>query len=235
MIFAARAVPPPHRVYQPVGRFRRRGDRHRVGPFVWGQVSIRRPWPTFDGRCAAIATRLVAWLAAADDRRDELGQILQLASGDPLGRVDVEDPGPPVRGPRWQRRDLPFASVRARRHPVPAPRRRDVTVRRARRGLGVRRPEAFPNAPTEQRRRTASRSGVVEAARAMTGRSHGAAMATRGRRHRRSQLKQSAGSIPVLGMQQSTVLTTPRATRWTRNNILVVLRSTSDRGAARPC
>jgi hypothetical protein len=43
--------------------------------FVWGQVDIRRPWPAFGGRCAAIATRLVAWLARSDERRDELGRI----------------------------------------------------------------------------------------------------------------------------------------------------------------
>jgi len=43
--------------------------------FVWLELDVRRPWPTFDGRCAAIARRLVGWLAATEARRDELARI----------------------------------------------------------------------------------------------------------------------------------------------------------------
>ena len=42
---------------------------------VWREVDIRQPWPTYGGRCAAIAERLVAWLAETEARRGELARI----------------------------------------------------------------------------------------------------------------------------------------------------------------
>jgi hypothetical protein len=49
--------------------------------FVRGQVDARRAWPDFEGRCAAIARRLVAWLADDDMRREELAQICWWRAG----------------------------------------------------------------------------------------------------------------------------------------------------------
>jgi len=44
--------------------------------FVWFAVDIRRPWPSCDGRCGAIASRLVAWLVKDDKaRREQLAEI----------------------------------------------------------------------------------------------------------------------------------------------------------------
>jgi len=43
--------------------------------FVWREVDVRQPWPAYRGRCAAIAERLVAWLAETEARRGELARI----------------------------------------------------------------------------------------------------------------------------------------------------------------
>jgi hypothetical protein len=45
--------------------------------FVWLAIDVRRPWPAFHGRCAAIADRLVAWLVKEDEqaRRRQLAEI----------------------------------------------------------------------------------------------------------------------------------------------------------------
>ena len=51
--------------------------------FVWNAIDIRRPWPTFDGRCAAIATRLVSWLVDEDqaERRRHLAEVCSWRAG----------------------------------------------------------------------------------------------------------------------------------------------------------
>ena len=49
--------------------------------FVWREMDIRRPWPAYEGRCAAVAVRLVAWLATSDERRLELGRICSWRAG----------------------------------------------------------------------------------------------------------------------------------------------------------
>jgi hypothetical protein len=49
--------------------------------FVRGQVDVRRPWPAFSGRAAAIATRLVAGLARTEPRRGELARIAHWRAG----------------------------------------------------------------------------------------------------------------------------------------------------------
>jgi hypothetical protein len=49
--------------------------------FVRGQVDARRAWPDFEGRCAAIARRLVGWLADDGKRREELAQICWWRAG----------------------------------------------------------------------------------------------------------------------------------------------------------
>lgn len=45
--------------------------------FVWLALDVRRPWPSCNGRCAAIATRLVSWLVKQDEqaRRRQLAEI----------------------------------------------------------------------------------------------------------------------------------------------------------------
>ena len=43
--------------------------------FVWREMDVRRPWPDYGGRCAAIAERLVRGLALTDERQRELGRI----------------------------------------------------------------------------------------------------------------------------------------------------------------
>jgi hypothetical protein len=48
--------------------------------FVRGQLDIRRPWPPFSGRAAAIALRLVEGLAT-EPRRGELAQICHWRAG----------------------------------------------------------------------------------------------------------------------------------------------------------
>jgi hypothetical protein len=49
--------------------------------FVRGQIDIRRPWPPFGERCAAIALRLVEALATTSDRRAELARIAHWRAG----------------------------------------------------------------------------------------------------------------------------------------------------------
>lgn len=49
--------------------------------FVRSQVDVRRPWPPFDDRCAAIAARLVAALALTEARRAELARIAHWRAG----------------------------------------------------------------------------------------------------------------------------------------------------------
>lgn len=51
--------------------------------FVWFAIDIRRPWPTFDGRCAVIAARLVAWLVDEDqhERRRHLAEVCSWRAG----------------------------------------------------------------------------------------------------------------------------------------------------------
>ncbi|MGH9884652.1 MAG: hypothetical protein ACREBE_03940 [bacterium] len=48
--------------------------------FVRGQLDVRRPWPPFTGRAAAIAPRLVAGLAP-EPRRRELARICHWRAG----------------------------------------------------------------------------------------------------------------------------------------------------------
>jgi len=48
--------------------------------FVRGQMDVRKPWPPFAGRTAAIAVRLVAGLAA-EPRRGELARICHWRAG----------------------------------------------------------------------------------------------------------------------------------------------------------
>jgi hypothetical protein len=48
--------------------------------FVRGQLDVRRPWPPFSGRAAAIALRLVEGLAA-EPRRGELARICHWRAG----------------------------------------------------------------------------------------------------------------------------------------------------------
>jgi hypothetical protein len=48
--------------------------------FVRGQLDIRRPWPPFSGRAAAIALRLVEGLAA-EPRHGELARICHWRAG----------------------------------------------------------------------------------------------------------------------------------------------------------
>jgi hypothetical protein len=48
--------------------------------FVRGQVDVRRPWPSFRGRVAAIALRLVTELAV-EPRRSELARICHWRAG----------------------------------------------------------------------------------------------------------------------------------------------------------
>jgi hypothetical protein len=49
--------------------------------FVRGQIALRKPWPAFQGRCAAIALRLVAGLADNDERRLDLARICWWRAG----------------------------------------------------------------------------------------------------------------------------------------------------------
>jgi hypothetical protein len=49
--------------------------------FVRSQVDVRRPWPPFSGRTAAIATRLVEVLAGTEQRRAELARIAHWRAG----------------------------------------------------------------------------------------------------------------------------------------------------------
>lgn len=93
---------------------------------VWRRVDVRRPWPTFDGPCAAIATRLVAWLTkdVALARRRELAEICSWRAGI-----------------RWEAlqgggRDLPYRapSQRAFEHAMPG---HEHVVIRARGASGV--------------------------------------------------------------------------------------------------
>jgi hypothetical protein len=48
--------------------------------FVRGQVDVRKPWPPFSGRAAAIGSRLVASLAD-EPRRSELARICHWRAG----------------------------------------------------------------------------------------------------------------------------------------------------------
>jgi len=48
--------------------------------FVRGQLDVRRPWPPFSGRAAAIALRLVEGFAT-EPRRDELARICHWRAG----------------------------------------------------------------------------------------------------------------------------------------------------------
>jgi len=48
--------------------------------FVRGQVDVRKTWPPFSGRAAAIALRLVAELAV-EPRRGELARICHWRAG----------------------------------------------------------------------------------------------------------------------------------------------------------
>lgn len=48
--------------------------------FVRRQVDVRKPWPAFEGRAAAIAMRLVAGLAS-EPRRTELARICHWRAG----------------------------------------------------------------------------------------------------------------------------------------------------------
>jgi hypothetical protein len=55
--------------------------------FVHREVDIRKPWPPYGGRCAAIALRLVGWLTQTEERRDQLARICCWRAGiswDPL-------------------------------------------------------------------------------------------------------------------------------------------------------
>jgi hypothetical protein len=49
--------------------------------FVRRQVDVRKPWPPFSGRAAAIAMRLVGCLASTEQRRNELAQIAHWRAG----------------------------------------------------------------------------------------------------------------------------------------------------------
>jgi hypothetical protein len=49
--------------------------------FVRGQVALRQPWPDFQGRCAAIALRLVEGLADNENRCLELARICWWCAG----------------------------------------------------------------------------------------------------------------------------------------------------------
>jgi hypothetical protein len=49
--------------------------------FVWHAIDIRRPWPACTGRCADIATRLVAWLSDDDARRKQLAEVCSWRAG----------------------------------------------------------------------------------------------------------------------------------------------------------
>jgi hypothetical protein len=88
---------------------------------VWRQVDLRRPWPTFDGPCAAIATRLVAWLTkdVALARRRELAEICSWRAGI-----------------RWEAlqagsRDRPYRTPSARTHDHALPGHAHVVLRAA--------------------------------------------------------------------------------------------------------
>lgn len=51
--------------------------------FVWHAIDIRRPWPSCEGRCAAIAIRLVSWLVDEDqpERRRHLAEVCNWRAG----------------------------------------------------------------------------------------------------------------------------------------------------------
>lgn len=49
--------------------------------FVRRQIDIRRPWPPFAGRAAAIALRLVEGLGGSEQRRSELARIAHWRAG----------------------------------------------------------------------------------------------------------------------------------------------------------
>jgi hypothetical protein len=68
--------------------------------FVPGQLDVRRPWPPFNGRAAAIALRLVEGLAP-EPRRGELARICH-------GRA----------GLRWESLELP--RIRDRPYETPS-------------------------------------------------------------------------------------------------------------------
>jgi hypothetical protein len=108
--------------------------------FVCGQVDVRKPWPPFSGRAAAIALRLVAGLAA-EPRRSELAKICHWRAGLKWEALEL----PRIRDRPYEARDgggvvhqLPGALIRFR------------TRRRQRRALA----EHFPaaDAPWSSRR-----------------------------------------------------------------------------------
>ena len=52
-----------------------------MATLIRGQVDVRRPWPPFNDRAAAIATRLVAGLARTEPCRGELARIAHWRAG----------------------------------------------------------------------------------------------------------------------------------------------------------
>jgi hypothetical protein len=71
--------------------------------FVRSMADYRRPWPPFGGRCAAIARRLVAWLAPANElRRDELARICWWRAGIRWEWIAVRDRDRPAEPPARQ-------------------------------------------------------------------------------------------------------------------------------------
>jgi hypothetical protein len=49
--------------------------------FVRRQIDIRRPWPPFAGRAAAIALRLVEGIGGSEQRRSDLARIAHWRAG----------------------------------------------------------------------------------------------------------------------------------------------------------
>jgi hypothetical protein len=97
------------------------------GVFVRGQMDVRKPWPPFAGRAAAIALRLVAGLAA-EPRRGELARIFHWRAGIRWEALELPRSRDHEQGDRARERAASDRRASARNPSKTGPRRADRPI-----------------------------------------------------------------------------------------------------------